>query len=116
MARCYLDDGRELRWSPDLAAGARVAVDAERLRPVPPVLAGHYRAADPEEFWARWTAVEVGCKLRDIPVAVWLRRRGLAPDPHLAVRTFRWADLVVSCGVSELRSGGPTGGPTPSPC
>jgi hypothetical protein len=100
--RCYLGDGRQLLWTPaGAAAGLRAAVDAEvGSRPVPPALARRHRVADPDSFWSLWTAVEVSCKLRDVPLPVWLRTRGLWPDPGLAVRTFRVADLIVSCGVT----------------
>ncbi|MEP6464545.1 MAG: hypothetical protein ABJC62_14295 [Frankiaceae bacterium] len=97
--RCYLGDGRSVLWA---SGGAlRCAVDAEIAgRSVPRALARRY-GAEPARFWPRWTAVEVVCKLRNVPLPVWLRQHGLVPDPDLAVRTFRLADLVVSCGAAE---------------
>lgn len=102
--RSYLGDGRAVLWAAGRprrrAAGLRGAVDAEIAdRPVPRSLAARYGCCT-ETFWPRWTAVEVSCKLRDIPVPVWLREHGLLPDPALAVRTFRLDDLVISCGVA----------------
>lgn len=107
-ARSYSDDGRVVRWTPaEHPAGLRFAVDAERsARPVPAALARRHRVGDADEFWPLWTAVEVACKLRDVPVPVWLRRQGLRPDPAVVARTFRAGDLVVTCGALPAASVG----------
>lgn len=105
VARSYLGDGRCVSWLPGLSpAGLRVAVDAElATRPVPAALARRHGTGDPEAFWARWTAVEVSCKLRDVPVAVWLRTAGLHPDAAVGLRTFRRDGVVITCGVVPTR-------------
>ena len=56
---------------------------------------------DPQAFWSAWTRAEASCKLRDVPVTVWLRTHGLRPDPSAALRTFVLDDAVVTCGVLE---------------
>jgi hypothetical protein len=103
VTRCYLADGRRVTWCPPPVAdpaGSRWAVDAEiAAQPVPPALATRTGIRDPEEFWCRWTAVEVACKLLDIPVMVWLKRYGIgAPPAGLSIATFRYDDLIVSVG------------------
>jgi len=89
-------------WLPvDVPAGLRLAVDAELAhRPVPSALARWSGTADPAAFWPRWTRIEAGCKLRDVPVAVWLRTRGFRADPALALTTFVHRDAVVTCGTA----------------
>ncbi|MDQ1642765.1 MAG: hypothetical protein QOJ90_2116 [Actinomycetota bacterium] len=98
-ARSYLGDGRCVSWWPKRPVGVRVAVDAEIVGvPVPPALRRRFGVTDPALFWPTWTAVEVSCKLRDVPVLQWLATHGLQPDPTIATRTVRLGDAVVCLG------------------
>jgi hypothetical protein len=101
--RSHLADGRTVIWSPELPPGVRYAVDAEIAdQPVPPALAARFERSgrtDPASFWTAWTRVEVGCKLRDVPVLTWLGRHGLSPDKAVPTRTLRVGDLLICCGV-----------------
>ena len=105
-ARSHLADGRVVSWSPPPTPGLRVAVDAEIAdQPVPPALARRFGIDRPELFWPRWTAVEVACKLLDVPILVWLSQRGLRVDPaSCAPRRSASADLLVTVGTA--REGG----------
>lgn len=99
--RSHLADGRVVCWSTTVPRGLRLAVDAEISdQPVPPALARRFGTVDPGSFWPAWTAVEVSCKLRDVPILTWLTHHGLTPDPGIRTRTFRIADLTMTCGVS----------------
>ena len=102
-ARSHLADGRVVSWHPPLPAGVRLAVDAEIAdQPVPPALARRFGIDRPEAFWPRWTAVEVACKLLDVPIMVWLSEIGLHVDPGLVrTATFRTADLLVTVGTAR---------------
>jgi|GEM_PF-2354298 hypothetical protein len=101
--RSHLADGRVVCWSASVPRGLRLAVDAEISdQPVPPALAYRFDLVDPHRFWAAWTAVEVSCKLRDVPILTWLKRRGLTPDPAIRTRTLRIADITVTCGAADL--------------
>lgn len=101
--RSHLADGRVVSWAPRLPAGVRFAVDAEVAdQPVPRALARRFGSDRPEDFWPRWTEVEVACKVCDVPLMVWLTRRGLRADPaRVLTATFRTDDLVVSVGVAR---------------
>ena len=80
----------------------RLAVDAELSdQPVPIALARRFRLGDPHLFWPLWTAVEVSCKLHNVPILAWLGHRGLVPDPDIAVRTLRIADITLTCGATD---------------
>ena len=101
--RSHLADGRVVCWSTPVPGGLRLAVDAEvSNQPVPPALAHRFGLADPRLFWPAWTAAEVSCKLRDVPILIWLRDRGLTPDPAIRTRTLRIADITVTYGVADL--------------
>jgi len=102
-ARSHLADGRVVSWSPPLTAGVRAAVDAEIAgQPVPASLARRFGIDRPEVFWPRWTAVEVACKLLDVPVVVWLSQRGLRHDPlRVRVATFQMSGVVVTVGIAR---------------
>jgi hypothetical protein len=102
-ARSHLADGRVVSWCPPLPPGVRFAVDAEIAdQPVPPALARRFGIDRPETFWPRWTAVEVACKVLDVPIMVWLSQRGLRVDPGLVrTATFRTADLLVTVGAAR---------------
>ena len=103
-ARSYLADGRCVSWSPKRAAGIDVAIDAEIAdAPVPPALRRRFGVTDPASFWPAWTAVEVSCKLRDVPVFQWLATHGLRPDPTIATHTIRLGDAVVCLGAVSSR-------------
>jgi hypothetical protein len=100
--RSHLADGRFVSWSAAAPHGLQLAVDAEiSNQTVPPALAHRFGIMDPHWFWPAWTAVEVSCKLRDVPILTWLSDRGLTPDPQILMRTFRLADLTVTCGVTS---------------
>ena len=102
-ARSHLADGRVVSWSPPLPPEVRAAVDAEiATQPVPAALAGRFGIDRPEVFWPRWTAVEVACKVLDVPVVLWLAQRGLRPDPlRVRTATFRTSGVVVSVGIAH---------------
>ena len=102
-ARSHLADGRVVSWCPPLPARLRIAVDAEVAdQPVPRALARRFGINRPEAFWPRWTAVEVACKLLDVPIMVWLSEIGLRVDPDLVrTATFRTADLLVTVGTAR---------------
>ncbi|MDQ1624760.1 MAG: hypothetical protein QOJ49_258 [Actinomycetota bacterium] len=103
-ARSYLADGRCVSWSPERAAGVDVAIDAEIAdAPVPPALRSRFGVTDPALFWPAWTAVEVSCKLRDVPLLQWLATHGLRPDPAITTRTVRHGDAVVCLGAISPR-------------
>lgn len=104
--RSWLGDGRCVVWEPsERPVDVRWAVDAELVdRPLPAHLARRYEATDAELFWRLWTAMEVACKLRDVPVAVWLREKGLAADPQIELTTFRTDSVVISCGALSCLS------------
>jgi hypothetical protein len=73
-------------------------------QPVPPALARRFGLDRPELFWPRWTAVEVACKLLDVPILVWLSRHGLRVESGVVrTATFRTADLVVTVGTARER-------------
>lgn len=109
-ARSYLADGRLVSWAPPGHPDLRWAIDAELAdQPVPPALARRCGCADPALFWPCWTRAEVSAKLLDIPILVWVRRYGLAPDAGdgagrgpdygvLALRTSGHEGLVVTYG------------------
>jgi hypothetical protein len=79
-----------------------LAIDAEiSHQPVPPALARRFGILDPRLFWPAWTAVEVSCKLRDVPILMWLRHRGLTPDPDILTRTLEIADITITTGATE---------------
>ena len=101
-ARSHLADGRVVSWSPPLQRGLRVAVDAEIAdQPVPPALARRFGIDRPGLFWPCWTAVEVACKVLDVPIMVWLSQHGLRVDRGLVrTGTFRVDDLVVTVGTA----------------
>jgi hypothetical protein len=81
-------------------------VDAELVtRAVPAALDRRFGVGDPEEFWPRWTQLEVCCKLLDVPVLLWLGTRGLAPHPAVATRTLHIGDVVVTCGLLHAADG-----------
>jgi hypothetical protein len=102
-ARSHLADGRVVSWSPPLPDGVRAAVDAEIAgQPVPASLARRFGIDRPDGFWPRWTAVEVACKLLDVPVVVWLSQRGLSHAPlRVHVVTFQMSGVVVSVGIAR---------------
>ena len=55
----------------------------------------------PGLFWPCWTAVEVACKVLDVPIMVWLSQHGLRVDRGLVrTGTFRVDDLVVTVGTA----------------
>ncbi|WP_157571081.1 hypothetical protein [Nocardioides insulae] len=62
--RSHLDDGRVVAWIGPEARG-EIAIDAERERPVPPALGARLGR---DQFWQRWTRLEVIAKLTDVPV------------------------------------------------
>jgi hypothetical protein len=103
-ARSHLADGRVVSWSPRLPPGVQVAVDAEIAdQSVPRALARRFGTDRPDMFWPQWTAVEVACKVLDVPIMVWLSVRGLQGDPdRVLTATFVAGDLVVSVGVAAL--------------
>lgn len=102
-ARSWLADGRCVVWRPvEPPATLRYAVDAELAdQPVPPYLARRHGIADAETFWRLWTAMEVRSKLAHVPVAVWLRARGLAARADVDVITFSMSSIVISCGTAR---------------
>lgn len=102
-ARSHLGDGRCISWSPrSLPPGLHVALDAELAdRCVPAALSVWAGGLPSAVFWERWTRVETSCKLREVPVVLWLRRHGLHEDPALALRTFRHGPAVVTCGAAH---------------
>lgn len=101
--RSHLDDGRVVAWR---GAGVRgqVAIDAERIRPVPRALAARLG----EDAWGRWTRLEVVAKLTDTPVVLLLPAPGAAerrPD-DIRLRTLTVTEpgggaVVVSVGVRD---------------
>jgi hypothetical protein len=110
VTRSYLADGRRITWLLPTSAdpvARRWAIDAEiAAQPVPPALAARTGIRDPDEFWCRWTATEVACKLFDVPIMAWIKRHGLvvrAVGLHIA--TFRYDDLIVSIGTPTRRRG-----------
>lgn len=111
-ARSHLGDGSCLSWSPPaVPPDLLVAVDAElAARRVPPALAVWAGSLPPALFWQRWTRVEASCKLRDVPVVLWLRTHGLHEDPALALRTFVHGPAVVTCGVARRQDARPSVG------
>ena len=79
MTRSHLADGSVLIWSGVDPLGH--AIDAEITgQPVPPALARRTGITDPGQFWRRWTAMEVACKLFDVPAHLWLKQHGLSVD------------------------------------
>jgi len=98
--RSHLADGRVVCWSPTYPPGTRIAVDAELVdQVVPAAMARRFGIVDPERFWPLWTAMEVACKLADVPVLRWLARHGLEGDLRgiqSAVLTHR--GVVICCG------------------
>jgi hypothetical protein len=103
-ARSYVADGRVVHWHPPRSVARwRFAIDAELAdQPVPAALAHRTGTSEPERFWPRWTAMEVACKLCDVPVVRWLQRYGLdGPRPYgLTIVTGRHGDVVVARGVA----------------
>lgn len=111
--RSHLADGRIVSWTSPPPRGLRLAIDAEITdQPVPPALARRFGIGDPRRFWPAWTAVEVSCKLRDVPVLIWLRHRGLAPDPEIWTRTLYLKDVTVTWGAAVVPTSGLPGEPT----
>jgi hypothetical protein len=110
LSRSHTADNRTVGWYGPPLAGHRLAVDAELSDgAVPPALGRRFGPAD---FWARWTRAESLCKAFDVPIALWLRRHGLAAPRHLpaAWRTLTIDDLTVSvacvpAGATEQGSG-----------
>lgn len=99
-AHSRLADGTLLCWTPELLPGERVAIDAEySTQPVPEPLARRF-GSQSGDFWGVWTAVEVSCKLRDVPLLAWLRQRGLHPDPDLDLCTLHRDGLTLSIGLT----------------
>ena len=89
--RSHLPDGRCVGWYGPVPASG-VAIDAELDVEPPATLVARYGRDD---FWARWTVVECAAKLEDVPVAMWVRRHGLAVPPGLLhARTLRPAALA----------------------
>lgn len=83
VTRSHLPDGRCVGWFGETGPGLRVAVDAELDHRPPSALARRFGEHD---FWERWTRAECAAKLADVPIAVWLRRHGLADAPGLGYR------------------------------
>lgn len=107
--RSHLADGRIVSWSSPSPRGLRLAIDAEISdQPVPTALARRFGVDDPRRFWPAWTAVEVSCKLRDVPILMWLRHRGLTPDPEIWTRTIQLSDVTVTYGAASLAAPGRT--------
>jgi hypothetical protein len=102
LSRAHLADGRVVAGvSPSGGLPGTLAIDAELAsqRP-PPALARRFGPLHDEEFWRRWTQVEVACKLLDVPVLVWLRRHGLDATPAgVDLHTYVEAGIVVTVGV-----------------
>lgn len=109
-ARSYLGDGTGLAWLPE--GEDAFAVDAElRSQRVPPQLlktrgAHDLRGRPVEDFWQRWTRLEVIVKLLDVPMLTWIGRHGLGEpaDPagldgrSMAITTVVAGPLVLSAG------------------
>jgi hypothetical protein len=79
--RSYDHGGACLAWR---APGGAGACDMERLDKDPGTLPGSL-GVPADGFLDRWVAVEASAKLRDVPMLLWLKRRGLAPDPGLRI-------------------------------
>jgi hypothetical protein len=112
VTRTHLADGRIVVWT-DVDPHSH-AIDAEIAdQPVPPALARRTGIRSAERFWPLWTAMEVACKLLDVPAHLWLKQHGLSVA-HVAARldiaTFRHHDLTISVGRRSgrgLRDGRP---------
>jgi len=103
--RSYLAGGKLVQWRPPVDAHPDVmrwAVDAEiGTQPVPHALADRTGVRQPEQFWPRWTAIEVTAKLLDVPVVMWLAEHGLSAGTAghgIVLRTVRRAGLVITVG------------------
>ena len=104
--RSYLEDGRLVQWRPPreaFPAIIRWAVDAEiASQAVPSALAARTGISAPEIFWPRWTAVEVACKLLDVPMVMWIVDFGLDPLPAMGrgvrLRTTTHLSLTITVG------------------
>jgi hypothetical protein len=120
VTRTHLADGRIIVWT-DVDPRSH-AIDAEIAdQPVPPALARRTGIRSPERFWPQWTAMEVACKLLDVPAHLWFKQHGLSVA-HVAARlditTFRHHDLTISVGRrsgSELRDRRPAHQPDGRP-
>jgi hypothetical protein len=95
-----------VQWRPPASprtTGWTWAVDAEiSTQPVPEALAARTGITAPDAFWPRWTAVEVACKLLDVPVVMWISEHGLNPgdaaDRGMVWRTVAYLDLTITAG------------------
>ncbi len=69
---------------------------------MPSALAARTGITEPAVFWPRWTAVEVACKLLDVPMVMWIVDFGLDPQPAVGrgvrARTTTHRDLVITVG------------------
>jgi hypothetical protein len=101
LSRAHLADGRIVAWvAPPGSVTTQVAIDAELAgqRP-PPALSRRFGPLPAEEFWRRWTGVEVVCKILEVPVVRWLHRHGLDAAPAgIVLTTHVEAGIVVTVG------------------